>query len=159
MHQIGFDLNLVLTHAENFSTSDQFRVTVTYQELIHHTESSINYRSIVEGGQIAGGTSDRRGRQACFFPAMDPLEELVPDLIQFSTNEPRMAHYKHSQRPGNVQKHVDRNVIRDRTTASDRRYTLIEWYWHSRPSAAIYGISSEKPDATIHGNSTGEPAA
>ena len=32
---------------------------------IYHTGSSNNYRSIVEGGLIAGGTSDRRGRQAC----------------------------------------------------------------------------------------------
>ena len=46
---------------------------IPYEWKVHsyHTES---YRSIVEGGLIAGGTSDRRARHTCF-SAMDPLEE------------------------------------------------------------------------------------
>ena len=36
---------------------------------------------------IAGGTSDRRGRQACFLSAVDPLEEPLPDSKEFSHKE------------------------------------------------------------------------
>ena len=53
---------------------------------IYHTVSSHNHMSIAEGGEIAGGTSDRRGRQACFFSAMDLLEEPLPDFTDFPTN-------------------------------------------------------------------------
>ena len=38
-----------------------------WKVFIYRTGSSNNYRSIVEGELIAGGTSGRRGRQACFF--------------------------------------------------------------------------------------------
>ena len=69
-----------------------------WQVHIHHAGSSNNYRSVVEGGLVAGGTSDRRGRQACFFSGMNPMEEPLPCVIEFLTNEPRMAHYKHSKK-------------------------------------------------------------
>ena len=53
-----------------------------------------NYWPIVEGGLIAGGTSDRRGRQACIFSAMNPLEEPLRDFIELRTDEPQMVHYE-----------------------------------------------------------------
>ena len=46
-----------------------------------------HYRSIIEGGLIAGGTSDRRGRQDCFFSAMDPLEKSLPEVFKNSPKE------------------------------------------------------------------------
>ena len=67
MDLTGSDWNIVLTHA----------VTGTY-----HWQQ--NYRGIVEGWLIAGGASDRRGRQA-FFSTMDPLEELLPNFKEFHT--------------------------------------------------------------------------
>ena len=48
------------------------------------------------------------------------------------------------------------NSIRHETNASRRSYTPIQFYWNTRrPRAAFFGLSSEKPDATVHGNSTG----
>ena len=54
--------------------------------------------SIVEEGLIAGGTSDGRGTEACFFPAVDPLEEPLPDFTEFPKDEPRMVHGKGSKK-------------------------------------------------------------
>ena len=34
MHQTRSDLNIVLTHTEDLSTSERYKVTVAYQELI-----------------------------------------------------------------------------------------------------------------------------
>ena len=50
-----------------------------YEWTVHnyHTGSLNNYRSIVEGRPIDGGTSDRRGRQACLLSAMDLWREVV----------------------------------------------------------------------------------
>ena len=105
MHQTGLDLNIVWTHKENLSTSDQHQVTVAYQELIQkffmlleipyewkvhicHTGSSNTFRSSVERENWSReAPSDRRGRQACFFSAMDPLEEALPDFKKFSHKE------------------------------------------------------------------------
>ena len=45
-----------------------------------------------------------------------------------------------------------------RPTQVTEIYTPIQFFWNRRKlSAATYGTSSEKPDATIHGNSTGSP--
>ena len=49
----------------------------------------VNRRRSIDGG---GGTSDRGGIQASFFSAVETLEELLPDFIEFPTNEPRMVH-------------------------------------------------------------------
>ena len=73
-------------------------ILYVWKVYIYHTRPSNNFRSIVEGGLIAGGTTHRRGRQACFFSAADPLESL-PDFQEFAKNETRMAHCKHSERP------------------------------------------------------------
>ena len=37
MHQTELDLDIVLTHTENLSTSEQSKVTVAYQEMIQHS--------------------------------------------------------------------------------------------------------------------------
>ena len=50
---------------------------------IYHTVSSKNWRSFVEGGLIAGGTSDRTRGQACFVSVMDLLEEPLSDFIEY----------------------------------------------------------------------------
>ena len=46
--------------------------------------SHLSYRifkrsQVAQGGLIAGGTSDRRGRQTCFFSAMDPLDKSLTE--------------------------------------------------------------------------------
>ena len=53
--------------------------------------------SIVGRGPIAGGNSDPRGRQVCFFSA-NPSERSLPEFEEFPKDEPRMAHHKHQQR-------------------------------------------------------------
>ena len=58
----------------------------------YHTGSSHHYVSFVEGGLIAAGPSDRRGRQTHFFSAMNPLEESLTDFREFFTNKPQMMH-------------------------------------------------------------------
>ena len=53
------------------------------------------------------------------------------------------------------EKFEDSNVIRYKTTASHRSYTNIKSFIEAEgPSVAICGISSERPDATVHGNSS-----
>ena len=42
------------------------------------TGSSKDYRSVALGGLLAGGNSNRRGREACFYSAINPLENKVP---------------------------------------------------------------------------------
>ena len=74
---------------------------MSYQWKVHvyHTGSSNNDKPIGAGGLIAGGTSDRRGRQTCFFSASDPLEKSLPDFQELPEDQPRMIHYTHSKRP------------------------------------------------------------
>ena len=72
------------------------------EEMIFHTGSSRNYRSIVETGLWAGGIGSRRSRQACFFSALNPQE---PDSLwdtdksQDPASEPPNNSYKHRRRP------------------------------------------------------------
>ena len=46
---------------------------------IYHTISPNNYRSIIQGRPIAGGTSGRAGEPPCFFSAMCPLDKSLPE--------------------------------------------------------------------------------
>ena len=110
MHQTGSDLNIVLTYPENLSTSNSIQGhhcvsktdpqfftlrEIPYERKVHiyHSGTSNNYRSTDGGGLIAGGTSDRRRRQACFLSAMDPLEVPLPDFTEI----PRYVRYTHSE--------------------------------------------------------------
>ena len=57
-------------------------------------------RSIVQGGLIAGGPTDRRGRRACFFIAMHPLDNSLPAANDIPTGAPKMVpYYKHTYKP------------------------------------------------------------
>ena len=44
MHHTGLDLNSVLTHTENLSFSEQYMVTLAYQELIHNSLRYVKFR-------------------------------------------------------------------------------------------------------------------
>ena len=95
---------------------------------IYHTGASNNFRSIVKGGQIAGGTSASRGRPACFFSVMDSLEELCP----LSSSSPRT---NIAWRTGTF-KSKSLQLLwlfcvtprRYKTSASQRRDTLVQFY-------------------------------
>ena len=93
MHKTGFDLNIVLKgHSGVPRIGPQFftllEIPCEWKVHIYRSGSANIYRSIVEGGLIAGGPSDHSGRQAPVFSAMDPLEDPL-----------RMVHYEHSKRP------------------------------------------------------------
>ena len=145
-----------MTHTENVSRSDQCKATVAHQELspnsftlleilfawkthIYHTGSSNNYRSIV-GGLIAGGTSDRSGRQACFFSEerTGPWIDIFPNG-QLSDNSVNL----HAIRSIGKGCETPQKEYGDRSSA---RYET-----NARHRSCMH----EKTDATTHGNSIG----
>ena len=75
------------------------QIPYEWKPLIYHTGSLNNCRSLVQGGLIAGGTSDRKGRQAWFFSAMPPLDNSLPEASNVSTSVHKMVPYKHAKRP------------------------------------------------------------
>ena len=86
MHQTGLDLNIVLPHSANLSTSEQYKVTVTYQEVVQH---SIFYFTFRVSGKYTPTIQDLlvitcQSRQACFFSAVDSLEVSLPGVIELT---------------------------------------------------------------------------
>ena len=83
-HDLGFSIS-------GWTRYEMHQTRLDLSIVFGHTGSSNNYKSIVEGGLITGGTSDRTGRQASFLSTVDPLEEPLPDFIKFPTDEPRIG--------------------------------------------------------------------
>ena len=91
-----------------------------WKDPIYHTGSSNNYRSIVQGGLIAEGTIDRTGRQACFFSAMHPLDNPLPEVSDVPTGVPEMVHHKHSKGPD-----LDAVYVFDLRIEQDQRLEIL----------------------------------
>ena len=90
---------------------------------------------------IAGGTSDRRGKQTCFFSAMDPSEKLVPDLQGLSKDEPRIMHYKHSKRPvHDAVSTFDLKIAQDRGLTFDQTGSVAINLYDTTPTKALVRV-------------------
>ena len=64
-----------------------------WSDYIYHVGSSFDYRSICEGGLIAGGNGGREGRQTGFFTVVDPMPiAMLPP--RYEPNEPRTIPHK-----------------------------------------------------------------
>ena len=108
----GLELSIVLTHMENLSISDQWKITVAYQEMIHNSLRCCKFRmsgkyiaAIRDLRTITGQSSkEERLREAPVIAeegkhaSMDQFKEPLPDFMEFSTSDPRIVHCKHSQR-------------------------------------------------------------
>ena len=137
---------------------------------MYHTGFSNIGRSIVNGGLIAGSTSDRRGRQACArLLGCGPVREVVARFSETSpsavlTFDLKIVEILSKRQPcdcsvwhhavRNMCKSCDttqvgeRNSIRYKICKNHRRHTLIQPNWNGR-----------KPGATRCGSSTRKTAA
>ena len=72
---------------------------IPYQwtRLLCHSGSSYGCRSMIEEGLFAGGLSNQRGRQACFFAAVDRMNKST--LYPACPNGTRLTPYNIKRRP------------------------------------------------------------
>ena len=149
---------------EDLSTSERNKVTSQWRtengsNIIYMTGKSLvcaesthpplqdlrtNTGETVEGGQVAGDTSDRRGRQAYFFSAMDPLEEPLPDLKEFTSDEPLMVHFKHMERPDHEVYTFDLKIAQDRGLTFIKPRSFAITMYDTKPSAALVRVVNLK---------------
>ena len=65
-----------------------------FTEYIYHVGSFTNLHSIVWTGLIAGGKDEKKGRQAVFLTAVNPMESQDHRQTEFNLTKPRIATYE-----------------------------------------------------------------
>ena len=60
---------------------------------LYHVGSSLDCRTIASARLLAGGTCGKRGRQTCFFTAMDPMNE-PGEVSPYSIDSPGFVPYE-----------------------------------------------------------------
>ena len=204
MHQTGSYLNIVLTHTENLSTSEQYKVTVACQELIQLSLRYLKFRIIgkytstiqdlrtmaSQSGQDdwsreapATAEEDKHASSqlATLWRSRCPIfKNYLRTSLEWYTIHIRKDHavytfdLKIAQARGlNIYQTGSFSIILYDTmpsealvrvvkfyqwnsrqifsfgtrSASLRCYTLVQFCWNRRPSAAIHGNSTERPVA------------
>ena len=68
-------------------------IAFKWGHFLFHPECSINLKSILETGLIAGRKESREGRQIEFFTPVDPSGNGFEEIFQGGISKPRKAHY------------------------------------------------------------------
>ena len=69
-------------YCPNSDGLDDIEIPYNWSEYIHHVGSSLDPHSIIQSGLIAGRKNTKKGRQAVFFTAVNPMADTTKWKVQ-----------------------------------------------------------------------------